>query len=81
MELSKLVSWILTSTMVAAWVRFPQLEVAPLAQRYTRIKEFLYRCESRSGAFSAMVEVDNLGLVVEYEGISVRGKRLLESFP
>jgi uncharacterized protein len=60
--------------LVAVWVRFPQLEVARLAQRYTRLKERLYRYESRSGAFTALVEVDELGLVIDYEGMWVRGK-------
>ncbi len=55
-------------------VRFPQLEVARLAQRYTRLRERLYRYESRSGAFTALDEVDELGLVVDYEGMWVRGK-------
>ena len=61
-----------TQELSAAWVRFPQLEVAPLEQRYTRLEERLYRYESRSGDFSALVEVDDLGLVVEYEGIWIR---------
>ena len=50
-------------------VRRLQLQIG-----YTRLEENLYRYESRSGTFSALVEMDELGLVVEYEGIWVRWK-------
>lgn len=52
--------------MTAAWVRFPDLSVEPLAQRYTRLDERRVRYESRGGAFTAELEVDELGLVVRY---------------
>ena len=52
--------------MTAAWVRFPDLSVEPLAQRYTRLDERRVRYESRGGAFTADLEVDELGLVVSY---------------
>ncbi|HEV3077650.1 MAG TPA: putative glycolipid-binding domain-containing protein [Thermoanaerobaculia bacterium] len=52
--------------MTAAWVRFPELSVEPLAQRYTRLDERRVRYESRGGAFTAELEVDELGLVVSY---------------
>jgi len=52
--------------MTAAWVRFPDLSVEPLAQRYTRLDEHRVRYESRGGAFTAELEVDELGLVVRY---------------
>jgi hypothetical protein len=52
--------------MTAAWVRFPELSVEPLAQRYTRLDERRVRYESRGGAFTAELEVDELGLVVRY---------------
>jgi len=50
----------------AAWVRFPDLSVEPLPQRYTRLDERRVRYESRGGAFTAELEVDDLGLVVRY---------------
>jgi uncharacterized protein len=52
--------------MTAAWVRFPDLSVEPLAQRYTRLDEHRVRYESLGGAFTAELEVDELGLVVTY---------------
>jgi hypothetical protein len=54
--------------VTAAWVRFPELTVQPLPQRYTRLAERRYRYESNNGAFVAELEVDDLGLVVRYEG-------------
>jgi hypothetical protein len=52
--------------MTAAWVRFPDLSVEPLAQRYTRLDERRVRYESRDGSFTAELEVDEIGLVVRY---------------
>jgi hypothetical protein len=42
----------------AAWLRFPELDVRLLPQRYTRLSETTYRYESESG-FSADLEVDD----------------------
>jgi hypothetical protein len=55
-------------TVTAAWVRFPQLTIEPLPQRYIRLAERRYRYESAGGAFVAEIEVDDLGLVTAYEG-------------
>jgi hypothetical protein len=55
--------------LTAAWVRFPELTVEPLAQRYTRLDERRYRYESIVSGFTAELEIDDLGLVVSYEGI------------
>ncbi|MBW7886051.1 MAG: putative glycolipid-binding domain-containing protein [Caldilineaceae bacterium] len=57
--------------VTAAWVRFPDLAVAPLAQRYVRLSETVYRYESSTG-FTAAIEVDEMGLVVAYEGAWIR---------
>src|SRR5688572_30098094 len=54
------------SDVVAAWIRFPDLAVEPLPQRYVRTGENLYRYASDGGAFTADIEVDELGLVVRY---------------
>jgi hypothetical protein len=54
--------------VTALWVRFPELTIEPLPQRYTRSSEYRYRYESAGGAFVADLEVDDLGLVVTYEG-------------
>jgi hypothetical protein len=52
--------------VTAAWVRFPDLQVIPLPQRYTRLADRRYRYSSRGGAFTADLETDHLGLVINY---------------
>jgi uncharacterized protein len=52
--------------VTAAWLLFPDLTVEPLPQRYTRLDERRVRYESRGGAFTAELEVDELGLVMRY---------------
>jgi uncharacterized protein len=52
--------------VVAAWIRFPDLVIESLPQRYVRTGEFLYRYSSAGGAFTTDIEVDDLGLVVRY---------------
>lgn len=54
--------------VTAAWLRFPDLTVEPLPQTYERLAPNLYRYSSDGGRFSALLETDNLGLVVHYEG-------------
>ncbi len=51
----------------AAWVRFPELDVQLLPQRYTRTGERSYRYES--GTFDAELQVDEHGLVTRYGNI------------
>jgi len=51
----------------AAWIKFPELTIAPLQQTYTRVSNFTYRYKSASG-FTADLEVDDLGLVINYPG-------------
>jgi hypothetical protein len=53
--------------VTAAWVRFPSLTVEPLQQTYERLAPNIYRYSSNGGRFSALLEVDDLGLVVHYE--------------
>jgi uncharacterized protein len=52
-------------SVIAAWIKFPELTVQPLSQRYTRIAKDTYRYESDTG-FSAEIVVDDLGLVTAY---------------
>ena len=52
--------------VTAAWIRFPELTVEPLSQRYTRLEERRYRYASRGGSFVAELAVDEMGLVVRY---------------
>jgi hypothetical protein len=56
-----------SESAVAAWVKFPELTVEPLSQRYTRLTTTTYRYESNTG-FSADIVVDDLGLVITYPG-------------
>lgn len=57
--------------VTAAWVRFPELTVEPLPQRYTRLDTDRYRYESATG-FTAELRVDDVGLVADYPGGWVR---------
>jgi hypothetical protein len=56
-----------SESVIAAWVKFPDLTVQPLSQRYTRLTKDTYRYESNTG-FSAEIVVDDLGLVTAYPG-------------
>ena len=51
----------------AAWVRFPELEVTRLDQRYTRLDARRYRYQSLPDDRAYTIEVDDLGLVRRYE--------------
>lgn len=50
----------------ALWIRFPDLSLERLPQRYTRVGEFRYTYESGDGAFRAELEVNEEGVVVHY---------------
>jgi len=54
------------TAVTAAWVRFPALTVAPLAQHYTRLAEQQYRYESTN--FVTEITVDDRGIAVQYAG-------------
>jgi len=56
-----------SESIIAAWVKFPDLTVQPLSQRYTRLDQNTYRYASNTG-FSAEIVVDDLGLVTDYPG-------------
>ncbi len=51
-----------------AWVLFPDLEVRPVVQRYTRLGESRYRYEGLHNGFTAEFDVDALGFVRTYPG-------------
>ncbi|MGQ0537335.1 MAG: putative glycolipid-binding domain-containing protein [Gemmatimonadaceae bacterium] len=55
--------------VTAAWLRFPASALEKLQQRYTRTGDTTYRYESRGGSFAAQLEVNAVGMVVEYEGL------------
>jgi hypothetical protein len=52
-------------TIQVAWLRFPQLTVAKMAQTYTRLDTTRYRYAS--GDFESDLTIDNEGFVVEYD--------------
>ena len=56
-----------SESVTVAWVKFPELTVQPLFQRYTRTAKNTYRYESDTG-FLAEIVVDDLGLVIAYSG-------------
>lgn len=56
-----------SESVIAAWIKFPELELQPLPQRYTRKAENIYIYESDPG-FSAEIVVDDQGLVISYPG-------------
>jgi hypothetical protein len=59
-------------SVTAAWVRFPELSLEPLAQEYRRLTERRYRYSSAGGRFVAELEVDEQGLVTTYGQIWTR---------
>ena len=61
-----------TAEVDAAWVRFPQLSVEVLTQRYTHLSENRYRYESRGGTFVTEFEVDSWGMVLTYPNLWAR---------
>lgn len=50
----------------AAWLRFPELVVEPLEQRYERLAEGRYRYSSAGGRFVRELDVDADGFVTLY---------------
>jgi uncharacterized protein len=50
-----------------AWLRFPELELERMTQRYERLADDRYRYSSPG--FTAELKVDENGLVLEYEGL------------
>lgn len=53
----------------AAWLRFPELDLVPLDQSYTRTSARTYHYESDGGAFVRDLELDDDGVVVRYPGL------------
>jgi hypothetical protein len=52
--------------VTAAWIRVPSLIAEPLEQSYERLDAHTYRY--RAGDFVADLEVDEDGVVLNYEG-------------
>lgn len=49
------------------WVRFPDMSILPLEQKYTRIEDKIYVYESLKSGYKAEIEVDEYGIVQSYE--------------
>jgi hypothetical protein len=54
-----------SAEVTAAWLKFPDLTLELLPQRYTRIDSHRYGYQSATG-FSAELLVDDLGLITSY---------------
>ena len=55
--------------VLAAWVRFPGLEVQPARQRYERTAENAFKYRSLASGFEAALETDSFALPISYEGV------------
>ncbi len=53
--------------LTAVWLRFPDLSLAPLAQRYTCIDSKTYLYQSVKSGYKAEINVDSDGIVVTYQ--------------
>ena len=53
----------------AAWLRFPELTLEVLEQRYTRLATDRYLYESAGGEFRRELTVSESGLVLDYPGL------------
>lgn len=53
----------------AAWVQFPQCTVEPAQQSYERLATTQYRYRSLSSGFTALIEVDDSGLPIDYSSV------------
>ena len=58
--------------IVAAWIRFPDLDVIGARQRYARVGSLSYRFTGVDTGFEAMLHVDRFGFPHLYEGIWAR---------
>ncbi|MCU1284038.1 MAG: hypothetical protein JWO13_388 [Acidobacteriales bacterium] len=57
-----------SGTVVAAWLRFPDLVLQPLSQEYCRTTERNYHYSSMENGFTAELAVDQNDVVVDYQG-------------
>jgi uncharacterized protein len=58
-----------SKTTTTAWVQLPDLKVSPFPQQYTRLSPNEYLFTSLMDDFKARLQVDDLGLVMDYEGL------------
>lgn len=53
----------------AAWIRFPSLDIVPAEQAYERIEPARYRYSGLASGFETVIDVDDVGLPIEYGGV------------
>lgn len=53
----------------AAWLKFPDFELEPLSQVYTKVDEHRYRYSSHGGTFVSELMVNKTGFVTLYPGL------------
>lgn len=60
-----------SASVRSAWLRFPNLRLEPLEQRYTRRadRQFQYEARIDNAVFSARLDADDFGRVIRYEGL------------
>jgi hypothetical protein len=61
-----------SAELKAAWVKFPALTVEPSLQRYERLGPSDYRYVNVASGFTAVLNVDDLGLPIDYQGVWTR---------
>ncbi|MCR8843867.1 putative glycolipid-binding domain-containing protein [Paenibacillus sp. SC116] len=61
-----------SAEVITAWVRFPEFDVQPLKQEYTRINHATYRYRSIESGYTAILKVDERGIVEDYEDEWIR---------
>ena len=59
----------------AAYITVPELTLAPVAQRYTRLGSDRFRYEGLGTGFAADIAIDADGLVLDYPGVFQRVER------
>jgi len=58
-----------SSEIDTAWIRFPELTVAPARQSYRHLSEHEYEYRSIASGFTAALAVDDDGLPIDYGGV------------
>jgi hypothetical protein len=58
-----------SATMTAAWLRYPEFDLRPLEQTYTRLANRVFRFETLDGTFVRDLTVDEFGAVAHYPGL------------
>lgn len=61
-----------TSEIQVIYLDLPEQEIKPVRQKYTRLSAMEYHYENVPNDFEAKIEVDELGLVVDYPSLFVR---------